>query len=62
MSKPFPADPAIGEETQSGKWDGYVDFNGALDNLAETDMDIHSILRELKEESEAKISEEQGRS
>lgn len=38
-------------------WDQYVDFEGALEDFAEKDMDVQTFLRVLKEESEIKIAD-----
>jgi len=40
-------------------WDQYVDIGGSLAKFAESDMDVATHLRKLKEESEAKIKEAQ---
>lgn len=50
----FIGDPALYEETQS-RWDFQVDINGALKKLAETNIDVNTLMRELEEESNAKI-------
>ncbi len=38
-------------------WDQYVDLEGALTEFAESDIDVPTFLRNLKEESEAKIAD-----
>ncbi|MFC0396142.1 ABC transporter substrate-binding protein [Paenibacillus mendelii] len=48
--------PAIPKERFS-LWDQYVDIGGSLAKFAESDMDVATHLRKLKEESEAKIKE-----
>lgn len=53
----FALNPAIGAERKSAKWDGYVDIWGAVNKIATTDIDVPTLLRELKEESEIKITE-----
>lgn len=52
----FTGEPALYEETQS-RWDIFVDIDGALKKLAETDIDVNTLMRELEEESNAKIQE-----
>ena len=52
----FAHEPAMYQETIS-PWDQYVDIWKAIDQIATTDKDIVTILRELEEESEARIKE-----
>lgn len=51
----FKLKPAIGEQRQSAKWDGYVDIGKALNKIATTDIDVPTLLRELKEETNISI-------
>lgn len=53
----FALEPAIGEQRQSAKWDGYVDIGGALNKIATTEIDVPTLLREMEEESEISIKE-----
>ncbi|GIN69965.1 hypothetical protein J14TS2_04400 [Bacillus sp. J14TS2] len=52
----FTGEPALYEEMQS-RWDIFVDIGGALKKLAETDIDVNTLMRELEEESTGKIQE-----
>lgn len=52
----FTGEPALYNETQS-RWDILVDMNSALKKLAETDIDVNTLMRELEEESNAKIQD-----
>lgn len=52
----FTGEPALYEELQS-RWDIFVDIGGTLKKLAETDIDVNSLMRELEEESSGKIQE-----
>ncbi|MCJ7839852.1 extracellular solute-binding protein [Lederbergia sp. NSJ-179] len=52
----FAQEPAIYEDTIS-QWDSYVDVGAAVEKIAEQDKDINTIIRELEEESAAKIKE-----
>lgn len=53
----FALEPALGEQRQSGKWDGYVGIGTALNKIATTDIDVPTLLRELQEEAEISIEE-----
>ena len=55
----FALEPAIGEQRQSKKWDGYVDIYGSLEELATTNIDVPTLLRELKEKAEGEIKDKQ---
>lgn len=57
VSAIFALDPAIGEQRQSAKWDGYVDIGGALNKIATTEIDVPTLLREMEEEAEISIKE-----
>lgn len=52
---------AVGEERLSIRWDAYVDMNNAIEEIRENNGDVPTILRELEEESEAKIIEAKAR-
>ena len=52
----FKLQPAIYEE-QISRWDRFVDYYSALTKLATTDIDVNTVLRELKEETEGKIKD-----
>lgn len=53
----FALEPAIGEKRQSPKWDDHVEIGEALDKIATGNIDIQTLLRELKDESEISIKE-----
>lgn len=54
----YALEPAKFEGLQS-RWDKYVDFASAIRKIAEDDIDVNTALRELQEESEAKITDAQ---
>ncbi|WP_062110028.1 ABC transporter substrate-binding protein [Bacillus niameyensis] len=52
----FKLQPAI-YDGHISRWDRYVDYHSALTKLATSDIDVNTVLRELKEETEIKIKE-----
>lgn len=56
----FILDPQVGEERKSARWDSHVDLNEAVNKLATTNIDVPTLLRELKEEAEISIENARG--